>query len=574
MLHLSSYVQHNVVSTDKAIIGFTAYPRYPRHLLTTSNTVILLEGMIYNKKSATIQKELQELASDSEVSGHVNRESLSQFVKESDGEFLIVFYNKQDERVLLMNDSMGRLPFYYCVSGPVLLASRETKFIVPFLESVRFNKPALMEYLLYGFPFAENTLLEGVFQLAPGSILTFDCRSGQFSKTVSSEPALEFTSWTDRSGVAKEMKQRFLQGLSQRVEALGDHDAIVLLSGGLDSRATLGGLLSICPKVRAVTIESSEKSIANRCANVLGIPIATVSCTDEIRRSLPSRSVFLKDGLDSHPSQEMLHHVLDQMRDCYGERAVCYTGNFGGELTRYLYPTSGIDTIGSLTDYVLRAQDNSKYSTERATRMLGFDRGTAHKHVISYLNSFPEKSPYRKYLRFRLEFDRKGGYQGEDRSRLYFWTVTPFTSLGFYRFVTSLDENHKDTRLFRDFLSAIEPRACTIKYYNFGVPLDNTLLLSLLSAAERLMRVPAMKAVARPLWNSFCRLRQPQNSQDDSLLTKTLALLLTTRVARNNFSVAACREILQHERDHKGLMRMYILLVYMNYVDEWHGQLN
>jgi len=571
LLHFTSFEQETFVATEKAIIGLTAYPHYPRVKVETDYATAVLEGFIYNKDIAALRNLLDTVASGSSAECPALEQNIASFVSDADGEFLVVVYDKRCKRLLFFNDILGRLPFYYAKENDLLIASREVKFIVPLLQSLNFNKEAMMQYLLYGFPFADTTFVEGVRQLAPGTIITFDYQSGALSETTSKLYDIESVQ-ISRPNAVKDMKDLFLSGLSHRLQRFGDHKAVVSLSGGLDSRATLAGISALHRDIQGVTMDSAEKALARECAEAFRIPIETVSKPDGAAPSLPGRSVFLSDGLDSHPQQEDLHHFLDYVYRTFGGQLVYYTGYFGGEITRYAHMRTGLRTMDSLVRYLLWANDAYKYDTYSVTRILGIDHRVAHDSLAHYLSSFPDNCEYKRYLRFRYAYDRHFIGHAEDRSRFYFWTATPFSSLDLFRFIVSLDGNLKNTRLFRDFLLALDPRTCALKYYNYGLSLASDASMCLCEILERAAKCRAVKTVLRPLWRRYKGLLFPETSNIMTWRKEILALIDTTEDVRDYFCVEQCREVVRCEENSNGLARMLILFRNMKYMRECRQQ--
>ena len=176
------------------------------------------------------------------------------------------------------------------------------------------------------------------------------------------------------------------------------------------------------------------------------------------------------------------------MRDRFGGETVYFTGIFGGEITRQSHPTAGLSSLRSLVHYLLNAHDSYKYSACNVAAILEIPKNEIAKHIQRRLEAFPEKNIWRKYLRFRHEFDMRFAGEAEDRNRFYFWTITPFFAFPFFKYVMNIRENRKTSRLFRDFLFAIDPDTCKAKYFNFYLPLDNQFILWMFASAEKMSR--------------------------------------------------------------------------------------
>jgi asparagine synthase (glutamine-hydrolysing) len=582
MLHRSSYAYRPLLRTDHVCLGMTSYSRYPSHVIDKSEFIVGFEGMIYNKTAEDIERELSQIGRDLGSSSKGELEAVRQFVATSDGEFLVVIHVPNQCRVLAFNDSMGRLPSYVHSGPGRFLLSREVKFILPFLESVDLDSAGLMEYLLFGFTFDRNTLIEGVSYLRPRSILSFSTKTGELATHQGAARNFEHTMWPSRKQAVAELRDRFLQAMHARAAAVSGYRAVVSLSGGLDSRGTLAALVSARANAIAITIEGPEKTCAGDVAKALGVEIRVLPVPKE--EGDFESVVFLKDGLDCHPDLAHLYDYPQSIEAEFGEDIVYFTGAYGGEITRYRNPTSSLGSTSALVEYLLSAEDNYKYSTDQVCKLLGIHRETVVQHLGDYVTALPEQSPFRKYIHFRNEFDIKYAGEAEDRNRFYFWTISPYFSERFFEYTMSLDENKKDTPLFRDFLYAIDPRTCEVKYFNFNLPMKYRPLLFGLSIAERVVRVPLIKAAARRAIRIKRRVNEllRRDGADPSGVTERLAsyrapmleIARTSPMVQRHFDLSATEHIVATEQDGQGLERIRIVLAYSKIAEAWHQRFN
>jgi asparagine synthase (glutamine-hydrolysing) len=470
-------------------IGFTGYDEYPLTIIDNKECTLILEGSVYNIEKDSLEQTLTTLAEAQIGSDTTRDEKLKQFLLAAEGEFVIIIYDKAKKRMILANDIMGRLPLYCFQDAESLIVSRELKFILPFLPLVKFNKNGILEYLLYGFPFEENTFVETVSFFPAATWVRFDLVSGESIRE--SYHSMNFdvrTQTGDRKKLAADMCRIFMDGMSRRAAWVDKNRTIVSLSGGFDSRATLAGMkkLGLCPT--AVTAQSEEEGAAREvagfmCAEVYAIPQGHV----ETERSF-AEIVFLKDGLDCHPNLAQLYQNLKELRDEFGGDVVYFTGIYGGEITRHSHITAGLSSLDSLAHYLLNANDSYKYSTEKVAAILQVPQKEIKEHLEQYLKKLPEENICRKYARFRHEYDTRFAGEAEDRNRYYFWTISPFFSFPFFTYCMSIDEKSKTSWLFRDFLFALDPNTCKAKYFNYGLPLNHPAVLWCLAIAEGMVR--------------------------------------------------------------------------------------
>lgn len=577
MLHLPSYTNRTLFSDEYADIGFTGYPNYPHRVIDTPGGLLILEGMVYNHDPASLLTILSGIADAFQPSASLPSEGLKHFLLNADGEFILTLYDKAHRRLLIANDMLGRLPLYYHLDGSRFVFARELKFIVPFLSDLSFNKTGIMEYLLYGYPFEEHTFLQGVGFFPPGSICCYDIPSGKavrksyFNLNLEKPPIR-----ARRTEIVSQMRKLFLDALTVRLRSTGYDKVIVSLSGGLDSRATLAGLRHQGCRPTAVTAQGTEEGLSRQVADVLGVETYAIPQGQADSRRNFDDTVFLKDGLDCHPNLTQLNDNLENLRGRFGEDAMYYTGIYGGEITRHSHPTGGLRNLGALVRYLLTAKDSGKCPTDTVAGLLHVPPARMATRLSRRLRSFPEKSVYKKYLRFRHECDMRFAGEAEDRNRFYCWTISPYLSPAFFHYVMSIDENRKNTRLFRDFLFALDANTCKVRYFNYRLSLRNTLLLRSLSLVERAARNRLIK-------NGFRRILLLLKACKRFVLKSRLweaAELATHReelfelmrrptAAGRFFNHPGLTAGIHHATDEQSLYRLRIVWSYLNNVELW-----
>ncbi len=95
-----------------------------------------------------------------------------------DGIFAFVFYDQQNERLLLVRDHLGVKPLYYHVSETQILFGSEPKvfFELGLMKPV-LNKNLLGEYFANGWIYEPDTLFEEIYKVEAGHYLCFDLKN-------------------------------------------------------------------------------------------------------------------------------------------------------------------------------------------------------------------------------------------------------------------------------------------------------------------------------------------------------------------------------------------------------------
>jgi len=495
MLHYPPYKSNIFFKDNYIIIGSTCFAQYPITNIEDDTSFIAIEGEIYNIDDDLIKQFLIDIA-NSLHRGLGYKDDILNFITKADGEFIVLIYNKLSHKLCAFNDLLGRLPFYYYQNEKVLALSREIKFAYPFIRTLTFDKTGVIEYLLYGFELGERTLIQGLGRLLPACIVCYQSGMVEFSKEQVSPLNLEPDISSDARKNSQEsiqiLKENFLTGLMNRTQKLRLKMPVIALSGGLDSRTTLAGLMTckIAPKgiTRNGTLaEEQELRYTRKIAELFGIPLIELFPTDEDNNEDYIRFVSLFDAALVGSLKTMVN-IGEQICRREGPDIVYYTGLYGGEMFRYLNPTSGFSSDDDLVEYLFTTPDTFLYNPQKVSAMLQISTREMREHIKDHISTYLERDPYSKYLHFKFEYDYRWAGVGEDKNRLFYWTVTPFYSKEFFFRSYAIEEQKKSTLFFRNFMLAIDPKTCSVGYYNNGMSLSSPVMLSILGIAERAVR--------------------------------------------------------------------------------------
>lgn len=88
------------------------------------------------------------------------------------GNFVIVIYDSNKNRILLIRDHFGVYPLYYCIHNNMVNFGSTIKSIIDNSElDVSINYERINEYFMFGCISGKNTIFKNIFELEPGSIL-------------------------------------------------------------------------------------------------------------------------------------------------------------------------------------------------------------------------------------------------------------------------------------------------------------------------------------------------------------------------------------------------------------------
>lgn len=140
---------------------------------------VIFNGEIFNYIELRAELELRGhrfyTHSDTEVIVHAYEEYGDDFVQRLNGQFAIALWDGRAQRLLLLRDRVGITPLFYTKIGPRLVFASEVKAILPVLpSSPRLNTAALDQLFTFWSPASPETLFDGVFEIAPGTLLIAD----------------------------------------------------------------------------------------------------------------------------------------------------------------------------------------------------------------------------------------------------------------------------------------------------------------------------------------------------------------------------------------------------------------
>lgn len=165
------------------------------------------------------------------------------FLRDIDGYYAAVVYDKLVRQIHLITDRHGLKPFYWGMIQNNLVWSSELKgFLGHYAFQPKIDQQALREFFDIGYQLENRTWFEGVELVPLGSILTFDLSTSRIHihPYWSWEEILPIETPVEEEDIVRELGRVFLDTVQSRVHA---HERIgITLSGGLDSRAVLAAV--------------------------------------------------------------------------------------------------------------------------------------------------------------------------------------------------------------------------------------------------------------------------------------------------------------------------------------------
>lgn len=200
---------------------------------------VVFNGEIYNHKE--LRRELEARGhvlhshSDGEVLSHLYEEFGADLPKKLNGIFAFAIWDSRRDALLLARDPHGVKPLYYAERNDVLFFASEIKSLLAsgFVDR-RMDPEAVAQYLVYQAVPPPLSILAGVSQLTPGSILVHE--KGRTRIQTYWRPPPQKTEIVLTPEEACEVVRRGLED-SVRRQMMSERPLGVFLSGGVDSSA-------------------------------------------------------------------------------------------------------------------------------------------------------------------------------------------------------------------------------------------------------------------------------------------------------------------------------------------------
>lgn len=213
-------------------------PELGKQPMETERYCIIFNGEIYNYielRSELISKGHRfKTNSDTEVILRLYEEYGHESIKQLNGMFAFLLYDKIREQVIVARDHFGIKPLYYYQDNNKWIFGSEIKAILkhPDVEKT-VNQSALSDYLTFQFILGEDTLFGNIKKVVPGSYFVINLN------TMSCQPVKY---WTPNFSVDKFHTEEYfvhqLRALIEdtiRIQLRSDVKLGAYLSGGLDS---------------------------------------------------------------------------------------------------------------------------------------------------------------------------------------------------------------------------------------------------------------------------------------------------------------------------------------------------
>ena len=253
---------------------------------------------------------------------------------------------------------------------------------------------------------------------------------------------------------------------------------LVTLSGGLDSRLIAAALNFNNIKFKSATIRYSygskvkDEQVAKRVAQIFNSDLSTIELNPPVGNDLFTL-LKAKEGMNSLFTSQLIS-FYKKIFNSFGSDINFITGDNGDRLIYSLNkPIKKIESLDKLVDYIVK--EHSIIDIKTVSNISGILKDDIYNEIKNVLINFPEKEYQQKYVHLRtIEKPHKYAFQGEDRHRHYFWTLSPFWSFPFYNYLMNCtDKSKRKFILFAKLIEFYSKEAINIPYANFNASVNS-----------------------------------------------------------------------------------------------------
>jgi asparagine synthase (glutamine-hydrolysing) len=491
LFHTARYERKILLDEPQRWVAWSAYPEYGLADHSNDSYVVLQEGQIYGVSPAALREDLAKLAPMLFDPRGVYRAAIVDWLSRTDGEFLLIVIDKATGDIAILNDLLGKLPFYHSCRGGRFVASREVNFVTRMAPDRSCDRTALIQFLTLRYCLDDRTFYQSIKRLTPASILTI--RDSGSSTTVDKlhEYNLSERRHSDRS--YEQNVDNTLELLTEATVARACRDGSrrngLMLSGGIDSRI-VGAILQQHGIPFSCTSFTTEQGIgaldaknAREVAELLGwdwsmVEVGAPSGQDAL-------DIFkLKGGLMSMTLAPLMSYIR-QMQARLGEDQVFFTGDTGYGV-RSFYPKAKARTTEDLVTRNMFAY-HAQFKMEEIAGLFRVSPAEVLKVFTDHFNSYPETDPVDRWHHYIIcQRILVWNYDGMDRTRAFAWLAAPFDATPFFHYAMHLPNKHKDHyEPYWDWFKRIAPDAMKVDYAPYNAK-PKSLKLDLIFARQKL----------------------------------------------------------------------------------------
>ncbi|MBK9097292.1 MAG: hypothetical protein IPM14_04055 [bacterium] len=478
-LKLESWFQVNQIEASDSVSMFiTHYYGYPYTVFTDDMWAITVEGMVYNLSNEEIKLKC-ELIANKFINDDNYIDEIKEFTCFCDGEFIIQIYDKKSSRYLVFNNYLGRLPLYYSNANNNLIISRSIKTHLEFMPKIELDLTGIAEFLMFGFTLGDKTYFKNIHRLEPSQAIIIEDFNKLNNYRLINTYKISYNRKSvriNREVILDKLSKQFLNDTKNRVTKLREngYEIISDLSGGFDSRALIGALSKFDKKIKYFTYEyiQDESLEANKIFNELGKPGTYIKL--KFDNMLDEHSitdlVYKTDGLVDYITTSICYNdAVSLLKYTKRKDKIAHFGGFGGEFIRH--------PQRRYFKSIFYGIENGLYSTLKIEKIIETlnSSTTILAEIRDYFISKYSGNTDEQLRKFYYEYYlHHVGHAGEERTRIFNWTVHPMWSKDFIKLIfEEVPLKWTGYKFFIDFMNQIDCKLLNVAIYNKEINLNS-----------------------------------------------------------------------------------------------------
>ena len=471
------YQINNHFADERFVLTSSVHSGYSVCSFEIDELVIYIEGRIYGVDERTVSDQIAAISKDYFEDPERGRSKIADWVRGIDGDFIVLVYHKLDGRFIVFNDLFSRLPAYIYVGADGVALSRNYSFVVNMVPDKNIDSIAIATYMIMRYSFGDRTNLKNVYKLRPSELISVDNNRKTVDRCQLHIYNLDIKQHAGRSVKqnASALVDLFLEGVKNRV--VPGYKNIMLLSGGLDSRAIAAALHRNGTEFKSMTISDAngvmvrDVEVAQKISSMLGAEWEGFG----VEKNLPEDILEIlrfKYGL-VYLGKVISSQLLRKIHSDFGNQATLFGGAAGNSVFHDLRPT-GISSVDQLAMRIFNARGHMKLET--ASKITGVSTDEILHDLVEHLSSFPEQEIALRYTHNQVfTMLPKWMLESADRHFAYFNSAVPFLSTKFFDYAMNCpDSQKKYLLLYSNFLHYLNPEMVKIgRAVNDFLVLDN-----------------------------------------------------------------------------------------------------
>lgn len=435
------------------------YPTYLVHHFSAGDVQVVLEGMVYNYSLASIEKTMSDgLLKD------ISAAAVQLLTASWSGEWCL--WVQKGDQLFTINDPLGRLPIYYYSTNQHFYTGRH----LGILADAGLLQPcpkATASLLWSGYFIGYRTPYQNVYRLPGGSVIQVDLSNGETDFSFGRSVNFDKRTTKPLQQTADELAGLFKQA-NTHITANWQGCINISLSGGQDSRAVAVALAAARIETdranqlvaSSFTMRGAEKdaTLAATIAAQLQIPF-TIFPVEETPDE-EARLLQHKMGMN-YVGMAFIHSFYRQMLQKHGD-FLYVTGDGGDKALPYLGESKRNLSLDELV--IQLSMRHAMTPVEKVAQLTGMAVNDILQLIYEVVQSYPETEMNNRSIHFTIyERAAQSFFEGEDRSRYFFWATTPFYDLDFFKAAMQVpDDYKKQYRLYRPFQNALNRQVADI----------------------------------------------------------------------------------------------------------------